>query len=154
MGLDMYVTGKRYLWDFGENNDSQIADSIGQMFPEIAGKRVKQVEVEFMYWRKANAIHRWFVNNVQDGIDECQESCIERDQLLELQSVCARVMEDRSLAPTLLPAQSGFFFGSTEYDDWYFDDVNRTLQWLNGMFIKDALDEKLRKWEFYYRASW
>ena len=22
-------------------------------------------------WRKANAIHKWFVDNVQDGVDDC-----------------------------------------------------------------------------------
>lgn len=26
---------------------------------------------EIAYWRKANAIHRWFVDNVQNGTDDC-----------------------------------------------------------------------------------
>ena len=24
------------------------------------------------YWRKANAIHRWFINNIADGVDNCE----------------------------------------------------------------------------------
>jgi|SRR6056297_1531422 len=154
MGLDMYVTAKRYLWDFGENNDKDAAESIGKLFPEITGYRVKQVEVEAMYWRKANAIHRWFVDNVQDGVDECQETWIDPQKLYELRDVCSAVLADRSQAATLLPSQSGFFFGGTDYDDYYFDDVEATLKWLNGLLVKDTFDEKFKKWDFYYQASW
>lgn len=154
MGLDMYVTAKRYLWDFGDSNDKDIADAIGKLFPEIKGSRVKQVEVEAMYWRKANAIHKWFVDNVQDGIDECQESFIAPEKLYELRDTCKKVLEDRDLAPTLLPAKSGFFFGGTDYDEGYFDDVECTLDWLNDLLVKNAFSDDHKQWSFYYRASW
>ena len=36
---------------------------------------------------------------------------------------CKAVLEDHSKAEELLPTRAGFFFGSTEYDDWYFGDV-------------------------------
>ena len=150
----MYVTAKRYLWDFGERNDKDIVDAIGKLFPEIKGNRVKQVEVEAMYWRKANAIHKWFVDNVQDGIDECQESLIEPEKLYELRDICKTVLEDRSQAATLLPSQSGFFFGGTEYDENYFDDVKCTLKWLNDLLVKNAFSDDHKKWDFYYQASW
>ena len=153
MGLDSYVTAKRYLWDFGENNDKHIADAIGKMFPEIAGCRVQQVEVEMMYWRKANAIHNWFVQNVQDGVDECQESYIDKEMLYKLRDVCEAVLADHSQAPVLLPSQSGFFFGNTEYGEYYFDDIKSTLKWLNGLLTKDAF-EQFERWSFYYQASW
>lgn len=154
MGLDMYVTAKRYLWDFGDNSDKQIASDIGKLFPEIAGYRVKQIEAEVMYWRKANAIHKWFVDNIQDGVDECQESYLDPKKLYELRDICKTVLEDHSQAAALLPSQSGFFFGGTEYDEGYFDDVERTLKWLNGLLVKDAFDEKFKNWDFYYQASW
>lgn len=154
MGLDSYVTAKRYLWDFGDNNDKAIAEAVGKQFPEIAGYRVKQVEAEVMYWRKANAIHRWFVDNVQDGVDECQESYIDSKKLSELRDVCRTVLEDRSRGAELLPVQSGFFFGGTEYNEWYFEYVERTLKWLDGLLFKDTFDEKFKNWEFYYQASW
>ena len=154
MGLDMYVTAKRYLWDFGDNDDKQIAESIGNLFPEIAGYRVKQVEVQAMYWRKANQIHKWFVDHCQDGVDECQETYIDPQKLYELREVCKAVLADHSQAATLLPAQSGFFFGDTEYDEGYFADVERTVEWLDGLLFKDAFAEKFKDWDFYYQSSW
>lgn len=154
MGLDMYVTAKRYLWDFGDSNDKQTAEAIGKLFPEITGYRVKQVEVEVMDWRKANSIHRWFVDQCQDGVDECQETYLDPKKLYELRDVCKAVLADRSQAATLLPAQEGFFFGATEYDEWYFDNVERTIKWLDGLLVNDAFDEKFKGWDFYYQSSW
>lgn len=154
MGLDMYVTAKRYLWETGDTGDKEIAEAIGKQFPEMTGYRVNQVEAEVMYWRKANAIHAWFVKHIQDGVDECQESYIDPKQLYELQTICRTVLEDRSRAPELLPAQAGFFFGGTDYNEWYFDCVTRTLKWLDGLLFKDTFDPKFSGWDFYYRASW
>ena len=154
MGLDMYLSAKRYLWDFGENNDNEIINAVGKLIPEMAGHRVKQIEVEIMYWRKANAIHKWFVDNVQDGVDECQEAYVSADKLVELQQVCQMVMDNPDRAASLLPSQSGFFFGGTEYDEGYFMYVERTLKWLDGMLTMGALDPKFKKWDFYYHSSW
>jgi hypothetical protein len=152
MGLDMFFTGRRYLWDFGDGDQDRIA-AVAKVFPEAAGARINEVTAEFQYWRKANQIHRWFVDNVQDGVDECQETFVPIEKLYELRDVCAAVMADRSQAATLLPAQSGFFFGGTEYDEYYFSDVERTLKWLDGLLTKQAL-AALKGWDFYYQASW
>lgn len=46
---------------------------------------------EVAYWRKANAIHKWFVDNCQKGRDECQESYVEEEQLVELLALCKDV---------------------------------------------------------------
>lgn len=154
MGLDMYVTGKRYLWGFDGSEDKQIAADILRFFPEMAGKQVKEVSVEVMYWRKANAIHKWFVDNLQEGKDECQETFFNPEDLYPLQELCRTVLEDNSRAHELLPTANGFFFGGTEYDEWYFKDVERTLKWLDGLLIKDALDGSLKDWSFYYQSSW
>jgi hypothetical protein len=151
MGLDMYFYGQRYLWDFGDNNDGDVAKAIGNMFPELKGRKAKKVEVEFMYWRKANAIHKWFVDNVQDGRDECQESYVESDKLYQLRDVCRAVLADTSQASTLLPTTSGFFFGSTDYDEWFFQDVENTVKFLDEL-LEDK--ENLKHWDFYYRSSW
>lgn len=154
MGLDMYVTAKRHLRDFGQNNDNQIIETIGKYFPEVSGYNVTQVEIEVMYWRKANAIHKWFVDNLQDGVDNCQEVCINTQNFYDLRDTCKAVLENRNLASTLLPSQNGFFFGSTEYDDNYFDDVEITYKWLNKLLFKNTFDEKFQRWNFYYQASW
>jgi len=44
------------------------------------------------YWRKANQIHTWFVNEVQGGKDECEPHPVSRDKLLELRNICAHVL--------------------------------------------------------------
>lgn len=153
MGLDMYFTAKRYLWDFGDTPDKEIASSIGKMFPEIGDTRVKQVEVEWMYWRKANQFHKWFVDTLQDGVDECQETWVDPKDLYPLRDLCRQVMADPSLAPSLLPNQSGFFFGGQDYDEWYFRDVEKTLEFLEDLLNKFE-NGYLKGWDFYYQSSW
>jgi hypothetical protein len=48
------------------------------------------VEAEVGYWRKANQIHRWLVENAQHGIDECQSVDVGRAQLEEARSLSKR----------------------------------------------------------------
>lgn len=154
MGLDMYLNGKRYLWDFGDSADKDIASNIGTMFPEIGDKRVRQVEVEFMYWRKANAIHQWFVDNVQEGEDDCGEYSVREEHLVALRNACQSVIDDPDNAEKYLPTQGGFFFGHTDYDEHYFDEVRRTLDWLNTVLFVNKFDKSLQQWDFYYQSSW
>jgi hypothetical protein len=152
MGLDMYLTAERYMWDFGDNNDKEIAAAIGKLFPEIGDKRVKQVEVEIAYWRKANAIHDWLVQNVQDGVDECQKSYVTHENLRNLLNICKSVLANPDQAGTLLPTRSGFFFGGTEYDEWYFDGIKHTVEVLEDIVPRIETDFKM--WTFYYQSSW
>lgn len=101
-----------------------------------------------VYLRKANAIHNYIIENHAGGVDECQIITLDSTDLKALQYVVKAVVNDRSLAPKLLPTASGFFFGSTEYDDWYFSQLEH--------FDKE-LDELLRRddWDtIQYQASW
>lgn len=156
MGLDMYLTGKRYISKHFNEGDTEKAEAIQKLFPELSGKAgrwgdaspVKEVQIEAGYWRKANAIHDWFVKNVQDGVDECDPHYVPRQALAELKAVCEQVIEKPELAPTLLPTANGFFFGSTDYGEYYIDDLKQTVQ-----IIDDAL-ELPDSWEFEYRSSW
>jgi len=102
-----------------------------------------------MYWRKANAIHYWFVQNVQNGDDDCREYYVPRTKLQSLLGVCEEVLSDPSKVDDLLPPAEGFFFGSTTIDDWYWDDVKDTI----GM-VKRLLENTSDEWEFYYASSW
>lgn len=95
------------------------------------------------YWRKANAIHSWFVQNVQENKDECQESYVSKEQLKELKGLCEEVLKTKD--PTKLPTQEGFLFGSQEVDEYYFQNLRETV-----ITLRD-LDEN---GEYYYRASW
>ena len=145
MGLDMYLNAKRYLW----HSEDELADKVGELFPELGDSRVKEVTAEIMYWRKSNAIHKWFVDNVQEGVDECQESWLDREKLEALLAVINEVLTNRKKAMELLPPQQGFFFGSKDVDEWYWDDLTRTKAGL-----EDILSKEWKGWDFYYRASW
>lgn len=48
---------------------------------------------EYKYWRKANHIHAWFVNNVQDGIDECQESVLTVEHINLLKETVDKIID-------------------------------------------------------------
>lgn len=157
MGLDMYLIKRK-------KNDSK-----DNSFNEVA------------YWRKANQIHKWFVSNVQNGVDDCGYYPVTLDQLESLLDLCHVVLdnaeckfeemngglrkidgewkEERIIGRTitnpdvmedLLPTTSGFFFGSTEYDEWYLRDIENTIEQINTIldetdFTEDAI---------LYTSSW
>jgi len=152
MGLDMYLTADRYLWEFQEE-DKKNSEVVGKIFPELSeNMRVKEITAEILYWRKANAIHKWFVDNVQDGVDECQKSYVTQENLQNLLETCKAVLASPNQAETLLPSQSGFFFGGTEYDLWYTKNIEKTVEVLEN--IVPRMETDFRQWTFYYQTSW
>jgi hypothetical protein len=143
MGLDMYLNAKRYL----RFSEDETASKVAEVFPELNGKRVKEVIVEALYWRKANSIHKWFVDNVQEGNDDCGNYWVPREKLEELRQLILEVLETKDASK--LPPQSGFFFGSTEVDEWYWSDLRNTAERL-----EQALQEFPDDWDFEYYSSW
>lgn len=143
MGLDMYLTADIYLFTC---YDLPIVIKVNDI-PLTIDKDC-MVEKELIYWRKANAIHKWFVENCGGGVDECQKMWVTKDYLKYLLSICERVMEDKSRASELLPTQSGCFFGSLEYDDSYFEDIQFTIDKL-----KEVINNPLYTC-IHYQASW
>jgi len=155
MGLDMYLSAKRYLWS---DQDKDLAKKVGEVIgvdgdPEKrfngASLVVKEISLEAMYWRKANAIHGWFVNVVQDGEDNCREYEVDKEQLQTLRDLCKDILEhpdaerDEDLEPT-----EGFFFGSYNKDEWYYKDLKDTVEGLDKVL---ALPDE---YSFTYQASW
>lgn len=50
---------------------------------------------EVAYWRKANAVHKWFVDTVQNGEDDCRyHNEVTRGVLLDLQEKCKTILEN------------------------------------------------------------
>jgi len=157
MGLDMYFKAKRWLWSGICNNgqDEPAKQAIAQALGNLPEDwEVQEVVCEAGYWRKANAIHQWFVDNVQNGEDECREHRVSPEQMQKLLAVVNTVLEGETpaerayLAQEHLPTQSGFFFGHLEYDELYFQKLEHT---------KDILEKALASpegWEFYYQSSW
>lgn len=146
----MYLTAELYVSEYNER-DKTLENAIKQNVPGGLGAfRPKNVTFELAYWRKANAIHGWFVKNVQEGEDDCGRYCVSLDKLKELKETCEKVLKDVRLAEDLLPATKGFFFGSYEYDDYYEDDIVRTVEILDKILsCPDAKD-----WWIEYHSSW
>lgn len=155
MGLDMYLKAKTFIsgYDFVPPAEQEayktIVDSIGGNSLVDSDSPTAEVSITAGYWRKANAIHGWFVKHVQDGEDECKEHYVSREQLIALQEACQDVLANPSKALDILPPTQGFFFGGYDLDEYYWHYVKET-EALIGALLKKA-DEK---WEFFYRSSW
>jgi hypothetical protein len=143
MGLDMYLYADKYVW----NDDVKLNEAVSNVI-DTKGFKLKNIRLDVGYWRKANQIHNWFFNNVQGKVDDCNEYEVCKEHLVELLDICKKVQADHSLAPALLPSQSGFFFGNTDYNEGYFIDIDDTIE-----IIEKALT-LADKWSFIYRASW
>ena len=115
---------------------------------KIDFNRISAITENVGYWRKANHIHAWFVRNCQDGEDDCRRAYVSIDDLEKLLKDCEAVRDNHDLAAELLPTQNGFFFGGTEYDEYYFRDIDDTIA-----IVKPILDEDSAA-EYYYTSSW
>lgn len=134
------------------------------------------------YWRKANAIHSWFVDNIQNGVDDCNyHREVTEEDLEKLLDVCKQVYEscvmmlgsvkngqtctengwvdnielgkvviDTSVAEELLPTTSGFFFGNTDYNEWYVEDIANTIEIVQRVLETTDFDKEM----VYYVSSW
>lgn len=150
MGLDMYLNVRHYFkYDERDDANTKLQETWGKL-AELG--QLKSIELEGCYWRKANAIHNWFVKNVQNGVDNCEAYNVERDQLVELRNTCQQILKDHSLAEKLLPPVGGFFFGSTEIDEGYFEDLTHTHEQLTRLL--NALPEDGFYTTVTYQSSW
>ena len=152
------------------------------LYKKKKGKRNNYKNLEsLIYWRKANQIHRYFVQEVQNGIDDCGYYRVSKEQIEELLRRCqevvdrsetkidkvvvgqvhkegrwekeyedGRVIINPSIAEELLPAQSGFFFGSTDYDEFYLKDLEYTIEELK----KVLEDFDFENDQLIYSSSW
>jgi hypothetical protein len=147
MGLDMYLTAKRYIYTFGDD-DKDLRDVLEQL--KVNDMSIKELSYEAGYWRKANQIHKWFVDNVQGGDDNCGEYLVTTEELERLLELVNEVLRNKDKAKELLPTTNGFFFGDISYDESYFDDLINTKA-----IIENVLSiVELRKYDIYYSSSW
>ena len=153
MGLDMYLTRSIYV---GANYDHNQVD--GALFLTKGGRKlnvnfnkVSSIRESAMYWRKANHIHKWFVDNVQGGNDDCKEYYVSKEKVQELINLCKKVIKNPEQAQKLLPTQEGFFFGGTSYDEYYFQDCKETAKVLAKLLKQDQDDHDV---DYYYSSSW
>lgn len=170
MGLDMYLKRKK--------------KSCKRTIEEICNgdyEEYKRDLKETVYWRKANMIHKWFVDNVQDGNDNCEFYLVSKEKIEELKNICneilkninlidgkivngetlkdgkwvknyedGKIIDNAEICERLLPTQQGFFFGSYEYDEYYYENIKYTRDKLE--FVLDMID--FDEYDLYYGSSW
>lgn len=146
----MYLYRRHYVqrWEHNDGPDGSPEWEVtvrrrGQALPlhQLDPAKISHVTEQVAYWRKVNAIHQFFVNTCQDGKDECQESYVSEETLRELLRKCRLILaadaQSREAAIALaeeeLPTKSGFFFGDTSYDCWYFRGLKDTVEMLAPM---------------------
>ncbi|MFN9901038.1 MAG: hypothetical protein ACK55Z_20110, partial [bacterium] len=124
--------------------------------------RVNYICENVGYWRKANQIHNWFVYNVQGGEDDCREYSVSRqdfENLLESVNLVLNAKgtpEESSVIKEHLSPTEGFFFGSTQIDEWYWEDLETTKQIVSDVLAEMDEDGKNPdSWvDYYYTSSW
>jgi len=169
MGLDMYLYAKLWASKYSQPENNKKLWELAPFKP-IENFNYAELKLGIGYWRKANHIHKWFVDNVQDGEDDCGNYYVSRNKLKELLEICEKIEKlvklkegnvvigrrftERSIekikaiAKELLPTREGFFFGETEYNEYYLNDIQDTIK-----IIKRCL--KLPKeWSFEYHSNW
>ncbi len=185
MGLDMYLEKKTYVknWAHDPEKKRVTTRKNGKAIPHIKSNRVKYVIEEVGYWRKDNHIHKWFVDNCQNGVDDCREYDVAAKQLVALREICIetqkylktceKVVEVKPTSDgktwkywtyivdetmeNLLPTQGGFFFGSTEYDRWYEQSLKDTIKIIDNALKNVYKDGKYVSGDsvyFIYQSSW
>lgn len=124
----------------------------------------KMVQEHVGYWRKENHIHNWFVQNVQNGDDDCHAYVVSCEQLKALRDVCQEVLsvvkteeDEEGLVITnpekcaaLLPTCSGFFFGDDSYNEYYIQGVKDTIEIIDNVLATTDFDKQL----ICYQSSW
>jgi len=151
MGLDMYLTRKRYVknWQHTPEKQKHLVQ-VSQNGEQIDTSKIQTLEFEEMCWRKANQIHNWFVENVQEGEDDCKEYYVSVEKLEQLLDDIQYCLKNKDHAEKVLPTSAGFFFGSQEYDEWYWEDLQETADTLEELLN----NEEALKDDFYYQSSW
>jgi hypothetical protein len=165
MGLDMYLTATKRVdkinWKALQRDNKLSLDSPQVIEPRFSNLMEltkladvatdiysANVQVTCAYWRKANQIHNWFVANVQEGEDNCGTYYVLHDRLRELKAICERALNEKN--PSLLPPLEGSFFGGTDIDQYYWEQIKNTIEQLGRILALPDVDEL----SFSYESSW
>ena len=94
-------------------------------------------------------MHSYIVREFADGEDDCKPIFLDVEDIKKILSTLKEITPNN--ASEVLPTQTGFFFGSQDYDEWYFEDVKYAIDLFTKML--DVLENK-KGWSAYYQASW
>jgi hypothetical protein len=150
MGLDMYLEATRYVAPSDAQTEPMrraIGAAIGYVPPKARPGQdcslleVSGVTVRVGYWRKFRVLHRWFVNNVQQGHDDCRPAFVSADTLMELEEQLEQVSDD--------PQSASEHFTDDEEETLEEGEVDYTLR-----ILHHAKRLQEQGWDIYYRANW
>ena len=161
MGLDMYINVRKnayksfsiYDKQKGVKDETYYPDDLNIFKDYIMANHAKVTEIttQYMvgYFRKFNALHHHIVETYADGNDDCTPVYLYQDAVEEIRNRLKQVLDDHSKAEEMLPPCEGFFFGSTEIDEYYFKDVE------SAYYLFDMLANiDFTKYDVIYQASW
>ena len=183
MGLDMYLEGSFSAPAYVSPTDAdyearqegkeiqlkkspEFKDAIAAIGFQDAPIQYQWNHFQYVFpiitWRKANAIHKFFVDEVQDGNDNCERHWVSRETLQKLLDRITTILDKKTVATRELKAMEllptdieGCFFGSKEYDDWYYQDLKHTKDILEKVFEYEENAESGKCFDsFYYQSSW
>ncbi len=151
----MYLSKKTFIGANYEhrNIEGEIKLTENKKPINIKKERVSSIEEQVGYWRKANHIHNWFVQNCQEGIDDCRDVSISKEQLLKLLADCKSIKENQLVASEVMPTKSGFFFGGTDYDEGYIQDIDYTIGVVEQILEENG-DKEYLTLDIIYSSSW
>lgn len=117
------------------------------------------VAEELAYFRKFNALNRFILVNTNSPLDlndvvEVPMEVFDKlydivNKLLTAYNACP--IKAERMARTLLPTQSGFFFGSVDYDEYYWNDLVRLKESLEALFKRA---EEIKDEHYWYESNW
>ena len=152
MGLDItFYKAKRSKDNETKERLEEIRKALGAEYiksiDERNSKLIKELEEEkentnpwnkVAYFRKVNFLIPFF------GYEEnCSNIEIDKYQVEDLIEACKEVLANHDKASFLLPTQAGLFFGSTDYDDLYFDDVQNVKEKFEEVLADFNMDEDI-----------
>ena len=177
----MYLSKKTYVKKWGHEKPEEAFNVTvqkgGVTYPNIKSERISYITEEIMYWRKANQIHGWFVQNTEE-LEADRKYYVTKVDLEVLLETCKKVLEllatapktttqvvggwkngeqymvdvevyDNDILQDILPPTQGFFFGSDTIDEWYKEQIVETIK-----FLEEELPTCDDDADFEYYASW
>lgn len=174
MGLDMYLEAEKYIGVYKKIREpflnvskkaycepEKAYDDFSDV-EKVPTKGIKYIEYEIGYWRKVNWIHKWFVDNVQGGQDDCQNHYVLEKNLKDLKALCEELLKSKDEKEALekLPPCGEFFFGCSEpqklnekdkqcFWEEYWSSLQETVQ-----ILEKAINLQMQGMEIFYYSSW
>ena len=99
----------------------------------------KRKRKEIGYFRKVNFLVKYF-KNLGFDVEHQIPLRIYKENIEDLLTRCDQVLKDNNKASNLLPTMSGFFFGNTEYNEDYFNDVKEVRNYIKNILLPEFDD--------------